>query len=117
MTVRSFLVTMTLVGIVPAARAMAQQPNGRSIFREECKQCHGINGAPAATERAKHKKIKTFGEDGFGSALSVDSIVKILKNGIDKDMKSFADKLEEPEMRAVAGYVKELGAKFQAKKT
>ncbi len=116
MTTRNLLVAVTLVSVVLAGRATAQQPNGQSIFREECKQCHGINGVPAARDRVKYKKIKAFGQDGFGSTLSVDSIVKILRKGIDKDMKSFADKLEEPEMRAVAAYVKELGEKFKAKK-
>ena len=116
MKARNLGVAMTLVSVVLAGRATAQQPNGQSVFREECKLCHGVNGSPAAKDREKYKKIKAFGEDGFGSSLSVDSIVKILKKGIDKNMKSFEDKLEEPEMRAVAAYVKELGTKFQAKK-
>lgn len=116
MKARNLGVTVTLISVVLAGRATAQKPNGQSIFREECKLCHGVNGTPAAKDREKYKKIKAFGDDGFGSRLSVDSIVKILTKGIDKDMKSFKDKLEEPEMRAVAEYVKELGEKFKEKK-
>lgn len=113
---RIVTLVVALMGTALTQRATAQQPNGQALFRQECKQCHGINGVPAAREREKYKKIKAFGEDGFGTKISVDSIVKVLKKGIDKDMKSFAEKLEDAEMRAVAAYVKELGAKFQAKK-
>ncbi len=116
MKLRNVTLAVALMGAALAQRVTAQQPDGKALFREECKQCHGINGVPAARDRKKYKKIKSFGEDGFGTTISIDSIVKILKKGIDKDMKSFEDKLEEPEMRAVAAYVKELGEKFQAKK-
>ena len=92
----------------------AQPVSGESVYKEECKSCHGINGAPPERAKAKYKKIKALGEDGFVSALSQDSIVTILKKGIDKDMKSFEDKLSEPEMKAVAGYIKELAEKKKA---
>jgi mono/diheme cytochrome c family protein len=116
MKARTFAIGLTILGVAQGHRLAAQQPDGQAVYREECKQCHGLNGAPAAREREKYQKIKAFGDLGFGVALSVDSIVKILKKGIDKDMKSFAEKLDDGEMRAVAQYVKELGAKLQAKK-
>jgi len=115
MKARGFAIGVAVLGVALGQRLAAQQPDGQASYREECKQCHGLNGVPAAREREKYKKIKAFGDGGFGVALSVDSIVNILKKGIDKDMKSFAEKLDEGEMRAVAQYVKELGAKFQAK--
>lgn len=86
----------------------AQEADGEAIYRKECKSCHGLKGVPPARERAKYKKLKAFAEDGFVAELSVDSIVTILTNGIDKNMKSFAKKLTEPEMQAVAGYTKRL---------
>lgn len=95
--------------LLSAGRSLAaQEADGETIYRKECKSCHGLKGVPPARERAKYKKLKSFAEDGFVSELSADSIVTILKNGIDKDMKSFAKKLSEPEMQAVAGYAKQL---------
>lgn len=91
-------------------RALAQS-DGAAVYRQECKSCHGINGVPPARAKDQYKKIKTLGDGGFVSSLSVDSIVTILKKGIDKDMKSFTAKLSEADMRAVAGYIKELAEK------
>ncbi len=98
--------------VLTAARsAVAQQPDGQAIFKENCKSCHGINGVPPERERAKYKKLRTLGDSGFVASLSQDSIVKIVTNGIDKNMKSFKDKLSADEIHAVAGYIKELAEK------
>src|SRR5262245_21239533 len=109
-------VLLGAIGVVAIASLLApklgaQEPDGQAVYKEECKSCHGINGVPPERERAKYKKIKSLGDSGFVSDLSTDSIFTILKKGIDKDMKSFADKLSEPEMRAVAAYIKELAEK------
>jgi mono/diheme cytochrome c family protein len=105
---------VTLAMATVARPATAQVVDGQSVYKEECKSCHGINGVPPERERAKYKKLKTLGDSGFVSNLSQDSIFTILKNGIDKNMKSFAEKLSEPEMHAVAIYIKELAEKRKA---
>lgn len=97
-----------------AGRAAAQDVDGKEIFRRECKICHGITGVPPRAEKAKYKKLRTLGDSGFVSSLSVDSIVTIVTKGIDKDMKSFAEKLSPTEIKAVAGYIKELAEKKKA---
>jgi mono/diheme cytochrome c family protein len=103
---------LLLAGV--AHQAVAQEPDGQAIYREECKSCHGLNGVPPARAREQYKKIKALGDSGFVVRMSTDSIVTLLKKGIDKDMKSFRDKLSEPEMRAVAKYIKELAEKKPA---
>lgn len=110
MQVRTFALGLTFACAV-VGRPSAQQADGQAIYREECKVCHGINGVPLERQRAKYKKLKSLGDSGFVSNLSQDSIVTILTNGIDKNMKSFKEKLSEEEMRAVARYIKELAAK------
>lgn len=100
---------LLLAGV--AHQALAQEPDGQAVYREECKSCHGLNGVPPARAREQYKKIRALGDSGFVVKLSTDSIVTLLKKGIDKDMKSFKDKLTEPEMRAVARYIKELAEK------
>jgi len=65
----------------------------------------------AGARKGEGPEDQGAGEDGFVSALSQDFIVTILTNGIDKDMKSFKDKLSDAAIRAVAGYTKELADK------
>jgi mono/diheme cytochrome c family protein len=103
-----------LLALTAARSAAAQQPDGQAVFRENCKSCHGINGVPPERERAKYKKLRTLGDSGFVARLSQDSIVKIVTNGIDKNMKSFKDKLSPEEIRAAAAYIKELAEKKQS---
>ncbi len=116
MKIRMFGIGVLAMSTLLAYPLQAQQSEGQAMYREECKSCHGINGTPPARERAKYKKLRTLGDSGFVSALSVDSIVTILTNGIDKNMKSFSSKLTTAEMRQVATYVKELAAKLEARK-
>lgn len=92
-------------------RLAAQTPDGQAVYKEECKECHGINGVPPQRAKGKYKKIKALGEEDFVTGLSQDSIVTILTKGIDKNMKSFKDKLSDAEIQAVAAYVKELADK------
>ena len=91
--------------------AAAQEADGASVYQDECKSCHGVNGTPPARAREQYRKIKALGDGGFVSSMSVDSIVTILKKGIDKDMKSFKSKLSDADMHAVAVYIKELAEK------
>ncbi|MEP7325802.1 MAG: cytochrome c [Gemmatimonadota bacterium] len=104
-------VGIVLTAMLPTARLTAQTADGQTVYRDECKSCHGINGAPPERAVRLYPKIKKLGEGGFVSALSADSIVKILKHGIDKDMKSFSAKLSEDEIEAVAKYIRDLARK------
>jgi mono/diheme cytochrome c family protein len=97
-----------------AGWAEAQAPTGQDIYRKECKACHGVNGVPPKAEQAKYKKLRTLGDSGFVARLSTDSIVTIVTKGIDKNMKSFSDKLSPDEIKLVAAYIKELAEKKKA---
>lgn len=107
------VVAVALLLTGTARRSGAQESPGLAVYRQECKSCHGINGTPPARALAQYKKIKSLGDGGFVSKMSVDSIVTILKKGIDKDMKSFTGKLSDAEMHAAAVYIKELAEKKQ----
>ncbi|MEO7237563.1 MAG: cytochrome c [Gemmatimonadales bacterium] len=102
------------IGARPAAAQQDQSHDGHQLYDKQCKSCHGGTGKPPARARSQYKKIKAVGQDGFVTLLSEDSIVTLLKNGIDKNMKSFSSKLSESEMKAVAAYIKQLGG--EAKK-
>lgn len=108
----TLLLTIALVTIPKAATLLfAQQVSGEAVYKQECKSCHGLNGTPPARAREQYKKIEALGDEGFVSRLSTDSIVTILRKGLSKDMKSFTGKLTDPEMQAVAAYIKELAEK------
>ena len=90
--------------------AAAQAPDGKALYNENCRKCHGVIGTPPKTMQAKYPKIATFDAE-FLEKHSQDSIVKVLIHGKGEDMKSFKDKLKPEEMEAVAKYVRELAEK------
>lgn len=102
---------LVLLATLGVSALRAQQADGAAVYKAECKSCHGLNGVPPARAKEQYRKIKSLGQDGFVAKLSVDSIVTVLKKGIDKDMKSFTGKLTDAEMRAAATYIKELADK------
>ena len=87
-----------------------QDPDGKAIYDENCKKCHGVIGNPPKTMKAKYPKIATFNAE-FIAERTDDSVVKILNKGKGEDMKSFKEKLTPAEMAAVAKYVRQLASK------
>jgi len=99
------------IGVAAAAvlgvgRLTAQTPDGQSIYRDECRTCHGAVGKPTQRAVSQYKNMPTF-DATFFAKRSQDSIVAVLNHGAGKDMKSFKDKLSAQEIAAVAKYVKE----------
>ncbi len=91
-----------------AAPALAAQaPDGQTLYREHCKECHGAAGRPTKQALGKYKDIKTLDAALLG-ARSDDSLLAVLKHGAKdgKEMKSFKEKLSAEEMGAVVKYVR-----------
>jgi mono/diheme cytochrome c family protein len=88
------------------SRDSVQAPDGKAIYMESCKTCHGAIGVPTKSAVQKYEKIPNFKEPGYFAGRSQDSIVTVLKKGKGKDMKSWSEKLSEAEMAAVAQYVR-----------
>ncbi len=106
------LLILSLVTTTVAAASVqpAQAPDGKALYNENCRKCHGVIGTPPKTMKEKFPKIATFNGE-FIASHSQDSIVKVLTHGKNADMKSLRDKLKPDEMQAVAVYVHDLGAK------
>ena len=85
------------------------RPDGKALYEENCKKCHGVIGNPPKTMKAKYEKIATFNA-AFVATRSDDSVVKVLTKGKGDDMKPFKDKMTHAEREAVAKYVRELGS-------
>lgn len=108
MKMQLFVPAVVVLVVVGAfSTAAAQASDGKALYNENCRKCHGVIGTPPKTMKAKYPKIATF-DDEFMAKRSEDSVVKILINGKSEDMKSFKDRLSPEEMKAVAKYVHEL---------
>jgi mono/diheme cytochrome c family protein len=107
---RLLMAGVLLVASGAGARAFAQAADGKAVYDEHCKKCHGVRGVPPATMKKKFEKIATF-DAAFVEKRSDDSVVKVLTKGKGEDMKSFKDKMTKEEMASVAKYVRELALK------
>ena len=98
--------------LLPVSRALAQAPDGKALYEENCRKCHGVRGVPPKAIKEKFPKVQTF-DAAFLEKVSDDSLVKVMTKGVGKaeDMKSFKDKLSADEMAAVAKYVREIVTK------
>ncbi len=94
-----------------ASRAAAQEPDGATLYRENCRSCHGAKGVPAQRMLSVYPKLKTLADSAFLAARSTDSIVAVIRHGAGRDMKPFAEKLSNEEMTALAKFVKTLAGK------
>lgn len=88
-----------------------QDGDGRLPYLKNCRTCHGATGLPSGENKAKYPKIKALNDSSFLAHISDDSMLTVLKKGKGKDMKSWSDKLSEPEMKAVIKYVRTLPGK------
>jgi mono/diheme cytochrome c family protein len=107
---RLFPLVLLLLAVVTRP-GLAQDPDGKVLYGDNCKKCHGVLGNPPQTMKKKYSKIVGF-DAAFLEKHTEDSIVVILtKGGKSEDMESFKGKLTPAEMKAVAKYVRELAGK------
>jgi mono/diheme cytochrome c family protein len=85
----------------------AQAPDGKALYEENCRKCHGVKGTPPKAIKEKFPKVQTL-DDAFLSKVNDDSLVKIMTTGVGKaeDMVSFKSKMTPVEMAAVAKYIR-----------
>lgn len=93
-------------GDLAATTDQAQEPDGKALYREHCRSCHGANGVPPQRARDEYEHIATFADSVFMARRSDDSLVAVIRRGTGKDMKSFREKMSAEEMRAVAQYIR-----------
>jgi mono/diheme cytochrome c family protein len=108
---RSLFATAVILALgLGPSNALAQEPDGAALFRQNCRSCHGLKGTPPQRMVAIYPSLKAMGDSAFLRARSVDSIVAVLRHGAGRDMKSFTDRLSPAEMTAVAKFVKSLAS-------
>jgi mono/diheme cytochrome c family protein len=101
---RSFFLlgALTLV----ASTAAAQGADGKALYDQHCKKCHGAAGKPSDGIKKMNPKIETFDAAFLAKRTDAD-LIKGIDEGKGK-MKPFKDKMKPEEMAAVAKYMRTL---------
>ena len=101
-----------------ASYALAQEPDGKALYEENCRKCHGVRGVPPKAIKEKFPKVQLL-DDVFLAKVNNDSLIKVMTKGVGKaeDMKSFKDKLTPAEMTAVAKYIRDTFGKSRGSST
>jgi mono/diheme cytochrome c family protein len=110
--VKAPFVACALLVALAAHPAQAQTPDGKALYRENCRTCHGVTGKPTDFARHAYARIPTFSDTAFRAGRSDDSIVAVLTRGVGKgqNMRSFKNVLTHEQMVAVARYVRTLSS-------
>lgn len=98
------LVALCTLGTV----AIAAEPDGAALFEQHCIPCHGPDGR-ARTPAARKLGAKDLTESRLADPEITRQIVGGLKDKSGKErMPSFREKLTDPEVAALVGFVKSL---------
>lgn len=85
-----------------------QDVEGKALYLENCRACHGVVGVPTKQAAKKYEKIPNLTDPAFWVRRSDDSVMVVLRKGVGRDMKSFSEKLSTAEIVAVTKYVRTL---------
>lgn len=105
---------LTIAAAVGAAAVLAtgarfpagQEPDGKALYEQHCRKCHGATGTPSERMTEMYATLKPLSQM---TGVSADSIVTLLVAGGTEGMKSYKDKLTAAELQAVAAYTLTLG--------
>ncbi len=97
-----------LMGVVLAAPAVAEEPDGAALYQAECASCHGADGR-GETPTGKVLGVKSLLDPRWASEDAVDAIAQAIREGVPK-MPAKGEKLSQPEIEAVARVVRDKAA-------
>jgi high-affinity iron transporter len=104
------LAVILLLGVSLRSGAEERPANGETLFATHCQMCHGPQGkgdGPAG--RVLDPPPRDLTKRPYKQGCGPGAIVKTLRSGVDGSaMPSFASVLSDPEMRALASYVRSL---------
>jgi mono/diheme cytochrome c family protein len=86
------------------------EADGKAIYLQNCKQCHGVLGEPTKTAKAQYKKVATFRDPDFFKTRSDEALTESITKG-KGEMKGFGDKLTKEEIQALVAYIHTLEKK------
>jgi cytochrome c553 len=103
-------VAATLVAVFFASPVLAADaPDAAKLWTKNCQTCHGADGK-GKTKAGEKAKVRDLTAADVKSGLTRQKAIDAMKNGVkEKDsdklaMKSYADKLSDAEIQALADY-------------
>lgn len=99
------LTTLLTLGASLATPLCVVAEDGAAVFKAQCAKCHGDTGE-ADTPAGKTLKVPKLKGDAKVAAMSLDDIVKVVKEN--PKHKSFITKLTDEQIGAAAGHAKQL---------
>lgn len=87
-----------------AIPALAQ--SGTDVYKSKCLMCHGVDGL-AATSVGKAMKVTSFKDPAVVKS-SDAQLFAIVKNGKGANMKPYAGKLSDDQIKSVVAYIRTL---------
>jgi cytochrome c oxidase cbb3-type subunit III len=97
-----------MAGAAPAADLAAAKDN----FKSYCSKCHGASGQGNGPDAATlNTKPRDFSDCDRMAKMSDDALFKVIKEGgasagLSKDMASFQEGFDDPEIRDLVAYVR-----------
>lgn len=91
----------------PSAGAVLD-PDGKALYLKNCKQCHGVLGAPTRAGLNLDAKTPNFTLAAAFVGKSDTDLRTAVANGKGKNMAAFSDKLSAEEISAVVAYLRTL---------
>jgi mono/diheme cytochrome c family protein len=98
------IVAIFFLAAAIAIPAFAQ--SGTDTYKSKCLMCHGVDGL-AATSVGKAMKVTSF-KDPAVLKTSDAQMFAIIKNGKGANMKPFAGKLTDDQIKSVVAYIRTL---------
>lgn len=97
------VIVLLVGGVRPAVgqEPAAQAPDGKALYEQHCRKCHGATGTPSERMVEMYATLKPLSQM---TGVSADSVVALLLVGGTEGMKSYKDKLTAAELKAVAEY-------------
>jgi cytochrome c553 len=99
-----------LAAVLLAAPAVAEDaaPDATKLWTKHCKSCHGADGK-GKTPMGEKTKVRDLTAADVKAGLTEQKVLDSMKNGIKDEsgkevMKSFAEKMNDAEMKAVAAH-------------
>ena len=96
---------------VPFSIVSEQAVDGKEIYLKNCKECHGVLGAPTKASLRKYEKIQNFTDSSFFTKRKDSELTEAIEKGKGRDMKGFSEKLSKEEIHAVMLYIHTLHKK------